>query len=236
MSVDPLVLLPDLDRATGRLLATARTLDDRALAAPSLLAGWTRGHVLSHVARNADAAVRLLTSARTGDRRPQYASGSQRDADIEAGAGRPATAHVTDLATSAARIDEAVAQMAPESWAAPVDWLSGRSTPAAYVTWARLREVEVHHVDLDAGYAPGDWPAPFVHRLLHELAADLADAMVAARLRATDLDHELTVGADPAVTVSGPGHAIAAWLAGRRVDTGLTVAPTGPLPTVPSWR
>jgi maleylpyruvate isomerase len=236
MSVDPLVLLPDIDRATGRLLATARTLDDRAVAAPSLLAGWSRGHVLSHVARNADAAVRLLTSARTGDRRPQYASVSERDADIEAGADRPAGDHVTDVAASAARIDEAVAQMAPESWAAPVDWLSGRSTPAAFVMWARLREVEVHHVDLDAGYTPGDWPAPFVHRLLHELAADLAGAMVPARLRATDLDHELTIGADPAVTVSGPGFAIAGWLAGRGVGAGLTAGPTGPLPTVPIWR
>jgi maleylpyruvate isomerase len=236
MSVDPLILLPEIDRATGRLLATARTLDDRAVAAPSLLAGWSRGHVLTHLARNADAAVRLLTQARTGDECPQYASVEQRDADIAAGAGRPARDHVADLTTSAARIDEAVAQMAPASWAATIDWLDGRSTPAAYVMWARLREVEVHHTDLDAGYPPGDWPAPFVHRLLHELAADRAGMMVATRLRATDLDHELTVGADPAVTVSGHGYAIAAWLAGRGGDTELTVTPPGPLPTVPIWK
>ena len=54
MTADPLVLIAEVDRATARLLATARTLDDDAVRAPSPLPGWTRGHVLTHVARNAD--------------------------------------------------------------------------------------------------------------------------------------------------------------------------------------
>ena len=29
------------------------------------------------------------------------------------------------------------------------------------LVWGRLREVEVHHVDLDAGYRPADWPEAF---------------------------------------------------------------------------
>src|SRR5689334_3396068 len=164
MTADPLVLLPEIDRATARLLATARTLDDAAVAAPSLLPGWTRGHVLAHVARNADACVRLLTWARTGEPRHQYESAAARAAEIEADAGRTADEHAADLAASAERIDEAVAQMPPDAWAAPVGWLNGRTTPAAYVTWSRLREVEVHHADLGAGYRPADWPPPFVHR------------------------------------------------------------------------
>src|SRR5262249_52666106 len=236
MTADPLVLLPELDRATARLLATARKLDDAAVAAPSLLPGWTRGHVLAHVARNADGAVNLLTWGRTGEETPQYASGEQRDADIEAGAARSSAEHVADIASSAERIDEAVAQMPPDAWAATVRWRSGRPTPAAYVMWSRLREVEIHHVDLDAGYRSADWPDLFVHRLLHELATDLAGGMAPVRLHATDLDHELTVGADPVATVSGPGHAIASWLAGRPCDTELAVAPDGPLPTVPIWK
>jgi maleylpyruvate isomerase len=54
VTTDPLVLLPEGDRAVARLLATARTLDGAGLAASSLLPGWTRGHVLSHLARSAN--------------------------------------------------------------------------------------------------------------------------------------------------------------------------------------
>jgi len=35
-----------------------------------------------------------------------------------------------------------------------------------------LRDLEVHHVDLDAGYTPSDWPAEFVE---FELAKRLRD-------------------------------------------------------------
>jgi maleylpyruvate isomerase len=236
MTADPLVLIPEIDRATARLLGTARKLDDAAITAPSLLPGWTRGHVLAHVARNADGCVNLLTWARTGEENPQYRSARERDDDIEAGARRTAAEQVDDVSTTAARIDAAVAQMPPSAWTATVRWLSGRSTPAAYVMWARLREVEVHHVDLDAGYRAADWPDPFVHRLLHELATDLADGMAPLRLHATDLDHELTIGDDAAVTVSGPGHAIASWLCGRDDGADLAVSSGLPLPTVPIWR
>ena len=40
---------------------------------------------------------------------------------------------------------------------------------AAAVPWARLREVEVHHVDLGAGYTPADWSDAFALRLLREI-------------------------------------------------------------------
>src|SRR6266511_2471447 len=66
MTVDPLVLMTDVDQATEALLRTAEALDDGAVAAPSLLPGWTRGHVLTHLARQADAITNLLTWARTG--------------------------------------------------------------------------------------------------------------------------------------------------------------------------
>ena len=41
-------------------------MGDDAFAAPSALPGWSRAHVLTHVARNADAMINLLTWARTG--------------------------------------------------------------------------------------------------------------------------------------------------------------------------
>ena len=72
--------------ATDRLLAQVAELDDKDIAAPSRLPGWTRGHVLSHLARQAPALERLLEWARTGVETPQYPSRRARDAEIEAGA------------------------------------------------------------------------------------------------------------------------------------------------------
>ncbi|MFI6470242.1 maleylpyruvate isomerase N-terminal domain-containing protein [Streptomyces sp. NPDC050516] len=49
-----------------RLGATLASLTDQQADRPSLLTGWSRGHVVTHLARSADAYHRLLTLARTG--------------------------------------------------------------------------------------------------------------------------------------------------------------------------
>ena len=51
-------LLPFLIGTTGRLLATAETIGDEAIRAPSLLPGWSRAHVLAHIAGSTDSRVR----------------------------------------------------------------------------------------------------------------------------------------------------------------------------------
>src|SRR6516165_2182531 len=94
-----------LDRiaaATERLLATTGALTSAQMREPSLLPGWTRGHVLSHIARNADGLRNLLIWARTGTEIPMYASAQSRNDDIVAGAGRPAAGLVADVRESAA--------------------------------------------------------------------------------------------------------------------------------------
>jgi maleylpyruvate isomerase len=244
VTYDPLALAVDVERATARLLTTAGGLDEDVVAGPSLLPGWSRGHVLSHLARNADGAVNLLTWARTGVPTPQYASREGREADIEAGAGRPAAELVADLTAASQRLAEAVADMPPAAWANVVRWTSGPEAPAARVMWSRLREVEVHHVDLDAGYAPVDWPEGFTVRMLRALARDFGEREDGPRLlvRSPEIGHDLPIGpagsmvdgAGPAV-VAGPGAAVVAWLIGRSTGGGLTVEPPGPLPPVPAW-
>ena len=47
-------LSDQIDFAAQRLLGTARIIDESDLREPSLLPGWTRGHVLAHLARGAD--------------------------------------------------------------------------------------------------------------------------------------------------------------------------------------
>jgi maleylpyruvate isomerase len=49
---DPAPDSATLDEATTALLTTATALSDADLQAPLRLPGWTRGHVLTHLARN----------------------------------------------------------------------------------------------------------------------------------------------------------------------------------------
>ena len=63
-----------IDDATQRLLGTARVIAEPDLRQPSLLPGWTRAHVLAHLARGADAMRTLMIGARSGQDRPAYAS------------------------------------------------------------------------------------------------------------------------------------------------------------------
>jgi maleylpyruvate isomerase len=238
VGTDPLGLTEDVRRATERMLVTARRLDSAAVAAPSLLPGWSRGHVLTHIARNADGAVNLLTWARTGVMTPQYASWEARVADIEAGAPRPAADQIDDLTAACERFAAAVDAMPDMAWSHTVRSTTGPDRPAATVMWSRLQEVEVHHVDLDAGYTPSDWPAAFVLRLLRSLEKDRAGNGPDLVVRAPEVGHDVTIGASSvtAPVVTGAASALVAWLIGRSAGDGLTVDPPGRLPAVPAWR
>jgi maleylpyruvate isomerase len=235
---DPLALIEDVHQATARLLATARTIDD--VGAPSLLPAWSRGHVLTHIARNADSMVNLLTWARTGVETPQYAPG-QRDPDIEAGAPRPLDEQLADLEASAARFATAVADLPAEAWAVEIRYRSGRAAPAATVVWSRLVEVEIHHADLGAAYGWRDWPAAFAARLVRQVVHNTAgrEGTPQVLLRAPELGRDLALGVpaegiEPAL-VSGSAAAVAAWLTGRSAGEELTVDPPGPLPAIGAW-
>ena len=125
-------LSDQIDQATQRLLDRARIITDADLRAPSLLPGWTRAHVLAHVARNADAMRNVLGGVRTGKDRPGYASAEAREAGIEQDAGRPARELTTDLADSAMALRTVARQLPGEGWQVPVRMLDpGPCFPAA---------------------------------------------------------------------------------------------------------
>jgi maleylpyruvate isomerase len=162
-------LSDQIDQATQRLLDTARIITEPDLRAPSLLPGWTRAHVLAHVARNADAMRNVLAGLRTGQDRPGYTSAEAREADIERDAGRQARELAADLADSAMALRTVARQLPGEGWQVPVRMLDpGARFPAAELLTRRLVEVELHHGDLGAGYGPADWPAAFAAMELGE--------------------------------------------------------------------
>jgi maleylpyruvate isomerase len=163
-----------IDDATQRLLSRARVIAETELRGPSLLPGWTRAHVLAHVARSADAMRNLLVGARSGQERPAYASQEARDAGIEYGARLKAAELVADLAGSAMALRTIMRQLPDDAWEFPVRVLGSAPFPASGVLVRRLAEVELHHCDLGTGYGPDDWSAEFA-------AMELAEPMRSQR-------------------------------------------------------
>jgi maleylpyruvate isomerase len=228
-----------VDVASARVLATIARISDEQAREPSSLPGWSRGHVLTHLARNADGLRNLLIWARTGVETPQYPSLQVRNEEIEAGAGRPAREMVIDFADSATAFGDEAARLRDADWAAEVRGIRGPAHPAWYTLWRRLSELEIHHVDLDAGYRSGDWPADFAREFLGEATTSFSGPdSPAALLRTTEDGAEHRIGPPeqpPSVTIAGPAQALLAWLLGRSDGSGLQPTPAGPLPSVPPW-
>ena len=148
--------------AHERLLATASGVDDETARRPSKLPGWSVGHVLTHLARNAEGHVGRLEGALRGEGVARYPGGDeQRDADIERGAGRSAAELSADMATWSHRLEATWGRCEEAGWP-HADLLAGDEWPTPASPLRRLREVEVHHVDLGLGYAIGAWPDDYV--------------------------------------------------------------------------
>ncbi|CAL9596068.1 maleylpyruvate isomerase family mycothiol-dependent enzyme [Streptomyces sp. Tu 3180] len=220
--------LVSVQAATERLLSAVGALDNAAVTQSSRLPGWTRGHVLAHLARNADALVNVLRG------RPMYVSGAARDADIERGAPRPLDAHLADVRESAERFRAVCA--APADWSRTVELRNGVTDRAAGVPFRRWVEVELHHVDLGVGYELEDLPAEFVEREIDFLARRFAGHrdVPATGLTADDGRSWSTGGGAEGgpVAVEGAAADLLGWLAGRRDGSGLRVK-GGALPALP---
>ena len=155
----------DLAGATAahtRLLTALDGLTDERCAGPSLLPGWTIGHVLTHLARNADSHVGMLEAANRGEVAAQYPGGAaQRSGDIDDGAGRGAAAQVADLAAANARLEAAWAAMTEDGWRGSGESFAG-TVAVNDLPFRRWRETTLHHTDLGLGYGWADWPADYV--------------------------------------------------------------------------
>lgn len=173
------------DEVAGCAVAHQRLLKtlDNALAdgnvdpgSASLLPNWTIGHVLTHLARNADALRGMFDGAAAGEVRPMYPSAERRESDINAGAGRGLGALVTDVRSSIWALEGAWAQLDAEGWNGHGLTRAGK-VPVTEFPKLRWREVEVHHTDLGlSSFTPAHWSSEFVamdlQRRLTEWRAD----------------------------------------------------------------
>ena len=219
-------------RSTQQLLGATIAVTDEQWAAPSRLPRWSRAHVATHLARQADGFTRLVEGAEAGTRAAMYASPEARDADIETGARRSGLELQTDLDTSAGRLTEAFERLdrvdphaadagdagaAERGWAASVELRGGLVVPARLLPLGRLFEVALHLVDLDVGHEVEQLEEPVAEWLIEWFAfrARARDEFPRVELRATSGFTGEVGSVGPPVVVRGPAPALLGWLTGR---------------------
>lgn len=196
--------------AHQRLWLTIDALTDDDMRQSSRLPGWSVGHVVNHLRRNAESHVRLLGGAMAGVAANRYPGGdTQRDTLIDDGATLPAMSLITFARGSAAELEDAWAAMTPNAWQI-IGWCGDAREAALESPWRRWREVEIHHADLGLpGFGFNQWSNEFVRR-------ELRLAEMAWRASRT-----LGLTALPAASLAMPPPERLAWLLGRLQVDGL---------------
>lgn len=206
--------------AHRQLLDALGHVDDARVGAATALPGWTVGHLLTHLARNADSFTGMFAAAARGEVGQQYPGGAaQRNGDIELGSTRAGAELVADVTRSIHALEQAWHEATPAVWASSGDTVLGPAplddTPAR-----RWREVVVHLHDLAPGLGresdPADWPADFVRTELRRMTMLWASRRP---MGLTDLP--------PAALHAAPAQRLA-WLLGRAEIDGLE--PAGVMP------
>ncbi|HEU5144755.1 MAG TPA: maleylpyruvate isomerase family mycothiol-dependent enzyme [Dermatophilaceae bacterium] len=232
MRLDPEVTPAMIAHETERLLDTAAAFANDAILAPSLCEGWSRGHVLTHVARNADGMARVCRAILDDTGETMYAGDDVRDEEIAAGCRRRAADLAADVRESAAALAPLLARLGPDHVGASAERTpGGRRVAAEDVLFLRLRELVFHHVDLHAGFTFAH-VAPELQKLLldHEVERVSGSAKPPSVTIHTREGEVYTIGEGTA-HVSGSRAGVLAWL-GRQQGEG--VEAQGELPEIPT--
>jgi maleylpyruvate isomerase len=206
---------PDTDiervvNAHHRLASAISQLSDDIIGRASRLPDWTIGHVLTHLARNADSHVRRAEAASSGTIIDQYPGGlAGREAEIAKGAGRPAGEITEDVKSSATSVETAWRELSERDWMARSRDANGHERFLFELPARRWQEVEVHLVDLDIGVSHLDWSDDFVLEWLPRTRERMWDRIPAA---------------SRSVLFDSPAEELA-WLYGRVQRPGLPPAP-----------
>ena len=234
-----MISVAELDEQTELLISTLATMHDAQVGAPSLLPGWSRGHVLAHIDGNARGLARLARWARDGNRRDMYISPEVREGDIQLHSSRSLRQHQHAITQSAREFADEFVLLSADQLTTEVELRNGRLVKAKGLLKLRLQEVAIHHLDLDlvGTFGPDQWPAAMVDQLLPEVARDFQDRgePSVGRLKSTDgIEYEIDPSSKIEVTGSAPQ--LLAWLLGRSDGSDLVCTGAVALPAVPSWR
>ncbi len=210
-------LLAELHKAADAVASTAAKFTDEDVKAPSGLPGWTRGHVLAHLAGISNAMARQLEFAARGATVELYDGGQDgRTKAIEMSAGHNADAHRADLQAGLDRALTAFDSLEGDAdWQASIAYRGGVVFDGGLALW---RELVIHTADLGAGLGPETWSRKFCEHLFDFLAARVpaGEKLVLQPLGLPPV----TLGLGRSTVISGMITDIAAWLAGREPSLG----------------
>jgi maleylpyruvate isomerase len=185
------------------------------------LPGWSRAHLATHLARNADHLRLIAEAVEAGRPQPVPPSRAERLAELERGADRGGLELQIDLDTAAGALQQSIERLT--HWESTVR-LRGKDWPLAVIPLARLHEVCIHHIDLDCEFGPDSVDPAAAAWLLRWVLDLLADAeLPTLRIEADSLVAELGRGGELR-TVSGSDARLWAWLSGRLPADGVAGA------------
>ena len=222
-----------MQRESGMVMATVTSLNDDELSTPTKCAGWTRAHVIAHLALDAEAMTNLATWAATGREHPDYASKEERNAGIEAAAGQSAAELAGALARANDRLVAALEALKDGAQVPTLPTLLSGEANAFSLPARRTTELIVHHDDLDTTW---EW-----HEADPEAILDAIEVCV-LRLQASPDSPGLQIVAgegeewivgDGSYRIEGYYEELLPFLARQQVEEGLQYE--GELPKLPAW-
>lgn len=230
-------LEPDhLTEAGQRLARTVDGFTGDDWSAESLLPGWSRAHVVAHLALNGEALRDVLVGAVERQPVAMYPSPEARDTDIEELAQADPAELRERLLAVLTTFQEATVAVPDDLWGGTFERTPGGPTfPLESVPLMRVREIEIHHADLDAGYTAAQWPPGFSESVVDGMVRRL-DPETSFRVTPLDSDRSWDVGrvGDATAVVTGPVAQIAWWLTGRPPGEQVSCS-RGDLPTIGAW-
>jgi maleylpyruvate isomerase len=198
---------------TQRLLGYTIAFTEDEWHQPARLPGWSRAHLATHLARNADYFAAVLTALTSDQPQPPQPSQAVQRAELEAGADRNGLALQIDLDAASGALQSAIELVT--DWRIPVT-LDGAVLPLAALPLARLHELNLHLLDLDCGAGVDAIPEGAAEWLLRWTLFRLRDASLPAiNLRSDSLRESIGNGTDLPLTVSGSDAQLWGWLTGR---------------------
>ncbi|MDF2991493.1 MAG: maleylpyruvate isomerase [Microbacterium sp.] len=144
-------------------------LRDEEFAAPSLVPGWSRAHVVAHVGYHARAIARLIEATAAGRQVPMYESPGQHANEVDFGATLPVEALRNLVAHAAVHLNVEWRDLPESAWSSAVLLADGSSVPASATAWLRAREVWLRALDLGNGAHLRDLPAEVRGRAASDL-------------------------------------------------------------------
>lgn len=216
--------------ATTRLLGDTIRLSDHDWAAPTRLPGWTRSHVAAHLVEHAIRCRESLEALRLDGEGANPPDAAARRAAVERGATLGSLELQIQLDTSAGQLEREFDLLTPETLDAQVRLTRERPATARLAPLARLREIMIHHRDLDVGFdfdsAPPGTPDWVLEWECHWLRGD--ERWPALRVQ-TDAGRTHMAGRrGTPTTVRGTAAALLGWI--TRGDPAIPGAPEIPIP------